>query len=444
MENLQNQLNDFSPEIRSKAVKELAKGLAKGEVIASPEADVANMHCHTFYSFNAYGYSPSGLAWLARQNGYKLIGIVDFDVLDGVDEFLTACEALIVRGTAGLETRVFIPEFSNREINSPGEPGVSYHMGIGFTSSQAPRDVRHILVSMREGAEKRNRDMLERLNTYLAPLHVEYDHDVIPLTPSGNATERHMLAALDRVAQNQFGDATDFWSRKLELTAGDTATLMRDRGKFHNLMRAKLMKKGGVGYVQPEAGSFPTVEEVNRLIMACGALPCAAWLDGTSDGEQAMDELLALLMEKGVVALNIIPDRNWNIADISTRTIKVQKLNQIIQIARDLDLPLNVGTEMNSPGQKKLDDFQVAEIAPLREIFMDGAYCIYGHTMLQRACGLGYLSAWALGNLPERAARNKFYTLIGRCLQPGAQGLGELKKFNVDSTPKDVLSALSL
>jgi len=52
-----------------------------------------------------------------------LIGIVDFDVLDGVDEFLAACEVAGVRGSAGVETRVFIPEFATHEINSPGEPG---------------------------------------------------------------------------------------------------------------------------------------------------------------------------------------------------------------------------------------------------------------------------------------------------------------------------------
>ncbi|MCB0130129.1 MAG: hypothetical protein KDD78_04750, partial [Caldilineaceae bacterium] len=75
-----------------------------------------NMHCHTFYSFNAYGLSPMALAWLARREQYAALGIVDFDVLDGVDEFLDACEQLDVRGSAGIETRVFVPEFADREI----------------------------------------------------------------------------------------------------------------------------------------------------------------------------------------------------------------------------------------------------------------------------------------------------------------------------------------
>ena len=74
--------------------------------------------------------------------------------------------------------------------------------------------------------------------------------------------------------------------------------------------RLKLIKRGGVGYVHPSPESFPPVQEVNRFVVECGALPCAAWLDGTSPGEQAIEELLELLMSQGVVALNIIPDRN--------------------------------------------------------------------------------------------------------------------------------------
>jgi hypothetical protein len=62
--------------------------------------------------------------------------------------------------------------------------------------------------------------------------------------------------------------------------------LLADSAKFQNLVRAKLMKRGGVGYIEPTPATFPTVQEVNQITLACGAIPCAAWLDGTSQGEQ--------------------------------------------------------------------------------------------------------------------------------------------------------------
>ena len=128
MTDLEAQLNDFSPLKRTEALE----ALIAAKVQHPDEQEVVNLHCHTFFSFNAYGYSPMALAWLAKQKGYKALGIVDFDVLDGVDEFLNTCEHVAVRGSAGIETRVYLPEFSTRETNSPGEPGVYYHMGIGF------------------------------------------------------------------------------------------------------------------------------------------------------------------------------------------------------------------------------------------------------------------------------------------------------------------------
>jgi hypothetical protein len=44
------------------------------------------LHAHTFFSYNAYGYSPSHFAFLARIRGLAVAGIVDFDMLDGMEE----------------------------------------------------------------------------------------------------------------------------------------------------------------------------------------------------------------------------------------------------------------------------------------------------------------------------------------------------------------------
>ncbi|MBN1313540.1 MAG: hypothetical protein JXB30_19195 [Anaerolineae bacterium] len=433
---LEAQLNDFSPAKRLQALEAL---IAAG---GSPAAEqpVVNLHCHTFFSFNAFGYSPSGLAWLARKCGFRGMGIVDFDVLDGVDEFLDACEQLGVRGSAGMETRVFLPEFASREINSPGEPGVFYTMGVGFTSSQVPAAVVPILADMRRRAEERNRSMLARINAFLSPVTVNYERDVLPLTPTGNATERHMLAAYLKAAAECVPDLAAFWAEKLQMEPEQVAIQMEDAAKFGNMLRAKLMKRGGIGYVQPGPDTFPEMGEVNRLIASCGALPCAAWLDGTSAGEQAEEELLNLLIGKGVVALNIIPDRNWNIADPEVRRRKVENLYEVVALADRLDLPLNVGTEMNAPGQRLVDNCDAPELAPVRQAFLDGADFVYGHTVLQRALGLGYQSDWAQTHLPTRRERNDFYTRMGRRVPPGKNGLARLKQAGEEVQPAELLS----
>ena len=435
---LEAQLNDLSPVVRAQALD----ALIALDVPPKVKQEAVNLHCHTFFSFNAFGYSPSGLAWLAKRRGFKMLGIVDFDVLDGVEEFLSTCERLGERGSAGMETRVYIPEFATREINSPGEPGVFYYMGIGFTSNQVPANVAPILANMRLHAEQRNRLMMDRINGYLSPVVVDYDRDVLPLTPAGNATERHILIVYMQAVAQRIAEPASFWAEKLQLPEEQVKTQMEDISKFQNTIRSKLMKRGGVGYAQSGPGTFPTVEEVNQLITACGALPCAAWLDGTSAGEQAMEELLELLLAKGVVALNIIPDRNWNISDPEIRRVKVRNLYQVVAMAQKLDLPLNIGTEMNTPGQKLIDDFDALELAPLRQAFLDGADFIYGHTVMQRSLGLGYQSNWAKRYLPSRRERNAFYIQVGRKTHPGTETLDYIKQINTAISPNELLTKL--
>ena len=437
---LEARLNSFERSERTKALSELVALAGAGQVSCALEQPVANMHCHSFYSFNAYGFSPAGLAWQARQHGIPLMGIVDFDVLDGVDEFLDACQIAGVRGSAAMETRVFIPEFATREVNSPGEPGVYYYMGIGFASSQPPAEVAPILSGLRARAAQRNRSMLERINGHLASVQLDYERDVCPRTPAGNATERHMLAAYTAAVAGAFSDPVPFWAEKLVLPAEKVAAQIGDGPAFQNTVRARLMKRGGVGYVQPEAGSFPTVEEVNRLTVACGGLPCVTWLDGTTVGEQAIEELMDLLIGKGAVAMNIVPDRNWNIADPETKRKKLQNLYDVVALARRLDIPLNIGTEMNAFGNKLVDDFDAPELAPVREAFLDGAYFIYGHTLLQRQLGLGYQSEWTARSLPTRSERNDFYTRVGKQFPASLEGLAALKAFSGANSPVEIVN----
>ena len=430
---------------RTSALAELVALAERGEAPCEPVKDVVNLHCHTFFSFNAYGHSPTSLAWLAKKRGFAAVGIVDFDVLDAVDEFLAAFDLAGVRGSAGIETRVFIPEFATREINSPGEPGVYYHMGIGFTPGTVPPEAAPTLAAMRARADRRNREMAARVNAHLNPVTIDYERDVLPLTPAGNATERHMLLAYIRAADRSFSDSESgkaaFWAEKLGASVDQITAIIGDYAKFSNLVRGKLMKRGGVGYVQPSPEAFPTVAEFHAMIVACGALPCVTWLDGTSAGEQAIDELLDLLIAQGAVALNIIPDRNWNIADPEMRALKVAKLHEIVRIAAARDLPLNVGTEMNAPGNKLVDDFDVPEMMPVRQAFLDGAHFIYGHTVMQRTLDLGYQSAWAKTHLPGRRDRNAFYRAVGYRVPPGEAGLALVRSLDA-STPAAVLAGI--
>ena len=399
---------------------------------APSENRPGNLHGHTFHSFNCYGYSPARYALLARRYGMEIAGAVDFDVLDALEEFHSTGRRLNLRTVVSLESRVFVPEFATRAINSPGEPGIAYHMATGFAALPADPTARAFLQDLRDRSARRNRVMVERVNPMLAEAALDYERDVLPLTPGGNATERHLVLAYARKAA-QLPNLLDFWTAKLG--PGLTAADLPESPKLLNLIRAKTMKQGGPGYMKPDATTFPAMADFNRFALAAGAIPTVAWLDGTSDGEKAMEEFCRVAASSGAAALNIIPDRNFT---PGVKDQKLQNLYDVMALAERLYWPVIAGTEMNSPGNKFVDNFASAELAPLVPAFQRGARILYAHTALQRAGGRGYLSAWSEKHLPRREDRNTFFEKLGQLLTPATES-----KLTGTETPDELLKHLT-
>ncbi len=424
IELLETELDSFDTEKRTVALNILQSHVENGDIAPSPPKDIVNQHSHTFYSYNAYGYSPSRFAWLAKKEGLDLAGIVDFDVLDGADEFLAAAGQVDLKGCAGIETRVFIPEFAEEEINSPGEPGVAYHLGLGFTSADVPESHRAFYASLKTSAQQRNAGLIQRVNDFLAPVELDIEKDLLPLTPAGNATERHICLAYARKAAAVFSDPEElasFWSGKLGMPA--EALSLPEGRELQNTIRAKTMKSGGAGYVQPDSGSFPALRDFNDFVLACGAVPTLAWLNGLTQAEAHMEDLLAVHLEAGAAMFNIVPDRNFT---EGVKDAKLENLYAIVELAQKHDLPLIAGTEMNSPGNLFVDNFDSEELKPLLPVFMEGGHILYAHSVLQRMCGKGYLSNWASETFADTKTKNKFYAEAGRAMRPGI-GAGEIE-----------------
>ena len=87
---LEDKLDSFDPVQRRAALAELAHLVRSGTVTLPAPGERVNLHAHSFYSYNALGYSPSRIVWRGRSEGLWAVGLVDFDVLDGIDEFFQA------------------------------------------------------------------------------------------------------------------------------------------------------------------------------------------------------------------------------------------------------------------------------------------------------------------------------------------------------------------
>jgi hypothetical protein len=129
-----------------------------------------------------------------------------------------------------------------------------------------------------------------------------------------------------------------------------------------------------------------------------------------------------------VRAANIIPDRNWNIKDPEQKALKTRKLKEFMEACRHFDMPVIAGTEMNKAGLPFVDNFSAPELAPYAADFMNGARCIYGHTVLARYASFGYLGEGSIAAFGDDwKTRNRFFTKVGASFQT-AETIAQIMK----------------
>lgn len=370
-------LSDFDRNIREKALSDIAGMIKTGKIEKSEVLKPwLNLHLHTFHSYNYNNWSPARVVFEGWRTGLEYTGTVDFDTLAGLEETLLAGNLLGLRVTGGFESRVFIEEMKDKVINSPKEPGIYYLCGKGFKKTPDKNSpAGRFFASMQEMAQRRNKQVVTKLNGYLQDVKVDYGNDVLPLTPSGNPTERHIIEAYVKKSEEVCGSNVDeFWSGILKLPADNVHSLKTEKNAdFQEKLRKTLIKYGGPGYVQPERGSFPLFDEAVRMIEQAGGVPTGTWLDGTTPGEAEPADLVDFLKGKGIKAITIIPDRNYNIADPDEKKIKVTKLNGFMDACKKKEMPVICGTEMNKHGQPFVDDFNNPVLSPYLPYFLSSA-----------------------------------------------------------------------
>jgi hypothetical protein len=92
----------------------------------------------------------------------------------------------------------------------------------------------------------------------------------------------------------------------------------------------------------------------------------------------------------------------------------LQNLYDVVALAEKHNFPIIVGTEMNSPGNKFVDNFGSAELKPLLPVFRKGAHILYAHTLFRKCSGNGCVGDWAAKKFATVAAKNDFFEVAGR------------------------------
>jgi len=380
MTTLLQEIDSFDLSIRQEALKKAIAYKKRDKIFFPPPSpERFNLHIHTFHSYNTYGWSPSHILLEAAEKRFSYTALIDFDSLEAATETRQAGDLLNLPVLNGFETRVFIKEWAEQEINSPGEPGIFYLVGFGYSQTpDSTNPIYSLLTRLRKIANKRNRKIVERLNPLLAPCTIEYEKDVLLATPSQNPTERHIISAYIKQSR-KIPDLSiyDFWADILQLTKKSLEPLFLQESSFQEKVRSILIKQGGPGYIPPDLRSFPEFDDVAEAISSSEGILTGTWLDGSSSAEKDPIAFLRFLKKKGIQLCCTIPERNWNISDPKVKKEKLQAFSAFTSAADTLGIPLICGTEMNKTGQPFFDDFSQPDLSPFLKQFQQGVHTAF-------------------------------------------------------------------
>jgi hypothetical protein len=355
-----------------------------------------NGHFHTPYSFSAFT-GMDQVFEMARQEGLQVLGINDFYVADGYEEFASFALSNRIFPLFNIEFIALNKSFQEQgiRVNDPNNPGRTYFSGKGLNAPLSlPADAAALLEKVKTESQRQVAQMIEKLNVWLASLGSD-----IVLSYEGVRTayarqlvrERHIAKALRIAIFERYTDdgaRLDFLKR---LYGGkDCAVSLSNEAALDNELRNNLLKSGGRAFVEEDDQAFLSVEQVWALILQAGGIPCYPVLLDDKNGnytdyEGNKEQMLADLIQRKIFSIELIPGRN-----------SLEALTEFVRFFRQNGFVITFGTEHNAPDMIPLtcdSRGKVALTEELRRINYEGACVVAAHQYLHAQGMPGFVDA---------------------------------------------------
>jgi hypothetical protein len=317
---------------------------------ALPEHPVreVNGHVHTPYSFSAFG-DIEELFSMASIEKIDILGINDFYVTDGYDEFYKCCLKYRKFPLFNIEFIGLMKEEQRLgiRVNDPNNPGRIYLSGKGL---DYPFHLgwysHHKLAGMIKESQDQVRQMSDKANQLLqqADPEIELKFSTIKLKYARNLVrERHIAKAIRELVSEKYRDLAlrkQFFHR---LYGKEPAADLMKPAAVENEIRSKLLKAGGAAFVPESPESFLPLTQLIRLIHSAGGIPCYPVLLDDMKGnytefEQDKEKLSETLTQHGIGFIELIPGRN-----------DPALLGEFVHFFHRRGFGIIFGTEHNSP-----------------------------------------------------------------------------------------------
>ena len=355
---------------------------------------LVNAHIHTPYSFSSFTGLEQAFGMAVNEN-IKVLGINDFYVTDGYDEFAElACRNKIypLFNIEFIALSKVLQEQGVR-VNDPGNPGRTYICGKGlkYPSILKGKSLK-MLESVKAESQRQIVEMLDKLNIWLKDtgLDVVLNYDEVRSRFARRLVrERHIAQAL-RVAlfERYAGDAQRGEALQKLYDGAPTAVDIHNEAALENELRNNLLKAGKKAFVPEDEKAFLSIEQVCTIILNAGGIPCYPVLLDDATGnitefEADREQLCQSLTDMNFRCIELIPNRNH-----------LEIMEPFVRFFYERSFVVTFGTEHNAPGLIPLTPCcsgKTPLTAFLQQVNYEGACVIAAHQHLQAQCKRGFI-----------------------------------------------------
>jgi len=361
-----------------------------------PRYRLVNGHIHTPFSFSAFE-SVRSVFDAARSENISVLGINDFYVSDGFDDFYEGCLENRIFPLFNIEFIGLIKDFQAKgiRVNDPNNPGRIYFCGKGLDYPfHLESRLKSELESVKEKTQEQLRTMTVKLNLLIGKvrpeLSVSFD-EIRTRFAKGLVRERHLAKAIRVLAEENYNTPEEQIAFIEALYGGKKSKSgMNKPASIENEIRGNLLKAGGAAFVEEDEESFLSPQKIKAIIMNAGGIPCyPVLLDDTSGNftefENDFGKLAEELGRMETNLIELIPGRN----DINI-------LKKFTEYMYHAGFTITFGTEHNTPemepltvrarGRRDLDGL-------LLETAWKGTCVIAAHQYLRARGETGFVSA---------------------------------------------------
>jgi ElaB/YqjD/DUF883 family membrane-anchored ribosome-binding protein len=332
---------------------------------------------------------------MAVKENIKVLGINDFYVTDGYAEFCRLAIRNRVFPLFNIETIALSKEMQDKgiRVNDPVNPGRAYICGKGLNYPPTLKgNSNAMLKSVKTESQRQIAEMLHKLNAWLKETGLDFvfEYENIRSRFARQLVrERHIAQALRVAIFERYADAEQR-SDVLQKLYGGVATCVNinDDAALENELRNNLLKAGKKAFVPEDEKSFLSIEQVRKIILDAGGIPCYPVLLDDASGkitefEADRGRLCKNLIDWGIHCIELIPQRN-----------KLEIMEPFVRYFYGKGFAVTFGTEHNAPGllpltprcsgNTPLTDF-------LQQVGYDGACVIAAHQYLHDHDEQGYV-----------------------------------------------------